>query len=206
MTETASTKPVVAAFDFDGTLTRHDTLLPFLLYVSGGLKFFIKIISLSPILGAYALRLMRNDVAKVKVLQAFLANSPMAGLRQNALDFASNKIPQMQRSVAMQRLRWHKQQGHRCVVVSASIELYLRPWALQAGFDDVVGSRLEELENGLTNGKLVGENCFGPEKMRRLEKLLGPRDGYILYAYGDSRGDRELLSAADFPFYRKFGE
>jgi phosphatidylglycerophosphatase C len=40
--------------------------------------------------------------------------------------------------------------------------------------------------------------------MRRLETLLGPRDGYTLYAYGDSRGDKALLSAADFPFYKKF--
>ena len=28
-------KPVVAAFDFDGTLTRRDTLLPFLLHTLG---------------------------------------------------------------------------------------------------------------------------------------------------------------------------
>jgi HAD superfamily hydrolase (TIGR01490 family) len=106
----------------------------------------------------------------------------------------------------MQRFAWHKQQGHRCVIVSASLELYLRPWATAAGFNDVLGSRLEALDDGRTSGKLLGENCFGPEKMRRLETLLGPREGYTLYAYGDSRGDKELLSAADFAFYKKFGE
>lgn len=204
MTETASTKPVVAAFDFDGTLTRHDTLLPFLWHVAGAYKFFIKIIMLSPILGAYALRLLRNDVAKVKVLRGFLANMQMSVLQEYALDFAANKLPLLLRDEAMQRLAWHKQQGHRCVVVSASLELYLRPWAEAAGFDDVLGSRLEELENGRTSGKLQGENCFGPEKIRRLQQLLGSRDGYILYAYGDSRGDRELLFAADFAYYKKF--
>lgn len=205
MTETAA-KPVVAAFDFDGTLTRHDTLLPFLLHVAGHVKFMIKIISLSNILTAYALGIMRNDIAKIKVLRRFLANMEMSKVQQFALQFAEQKLPGLLRPEAMQRLAWHKQQGHRCVVVSASLELYLRPWALKAGFDDVLCSRLEQIEGGRTSGKLLGENCFGPEKMRRLEALLGPREGYILYAYGDSRGDKELLSAADFAFYKKFGE
>jgi phosphatidylglycerophosphatase C len=128
----------------------------------------------------------------------------MASLQQYAQQFAEQKLPSLLRSEAMQRLAWHRQQGHRCVVVSASLEIYLRPWASTAGFDDILGSRLETLADGRTTGNLLGENCFGAEKMRRLETLLGSRDGYTLYAYGDSRGDKELLSAADYPFYKKF--
>ena len=197
-------KPVVAAFDFDGTLTRRDTLLPFLLHVAGPVKFSCKILLLLPTLTGYALGLIRNDKAKVKVLTSFIANMEMATLQQQALQFAENKLPSLLRSEAMQRLDWHKQQGHRCVVVSASLEIYLRPWASKAGFDDILGSRLETLADDRTTGNLLGENCFGPEKLRRLEALLGSRDGYTLYAYGDSRGDKELLSAADYPFYKKF--
>ena len=206
MTQSAAEKPVVAAFDFDGTLTRRDTLFPFLLHVAGPLTFTIKFITLLPTLCLYALGLMRNDIAKIKVLQRFLANRDLAHLQQQAIDFAENKLPSLQRSAAMQRLSWHKQQGHRCVVVSASLELYLRPWALKAGFNDVLCSKLEPIAGGLTSGKLLGENCFGAEKIRRLQALLGPREGYTLYAYGDSRGDKELLSAADFPFYKSFNQ
>jgi phosphatidylglycerophosphatase C len=197
-------KPVVAAFDFDGTLTRHDSLFPFLLHIAGPVKLFNKIILLSPILAAYAVGLLRNDSAKEKVLRSFLAGMEMDTLQHQALQFATYKLPALQRTVAMQRFHWHKQQGHRCVVVSASLEIYLRPWANKAGFDDILGTRLALLDNTHTSGKLQGENCYGAEKMRRLETLLGPRDGYTLYAYGDSRGDKALLSAADFPFYKKF--
>lgn len=204
MTQQSAAKPVVAAFDFDGTLTRRDTLLPFLLHVAGPVNFLIKIIYLSPILAAYALGMMRNDIAKIKVLRRFLADMEMAALQQLAMEFATEKLPGLLRGEAMQRLAWHRQQGHRCVVISASLELYLRPWASKAGFDDVLGSRLEALDNGRTSGRLLGENCFGPEKMHRLEALLGPREGYTLYAYGDSRGDKELLSAADYPYYKSF--
>jgi HAD superfamily hydrolase (TIGR01490 family) len=204
VTQQESNQPVVAAFDFDGTLTRHDTLFPFLLHVAGPLKFSLKLVTLLPTLTLYALGLLRNDIAKVIVLRRFLANMEMATLQQLAMEFAENKLPALQRTVALQHLAWHKQQGHRCVVISASLELYLHPWANKVGFDDVLGSLLEPINNGLTSGKLLGENCFGPEKMRRLEALLGPREGYTLYAYGDSKGDKELLSAADYPFYKSF--
>jgi phosphoserine phosphatase len=70
-------KPVVAAFDFDGTLTRHDSLFPFLLHIAGPVKLFNKIILLSPILAAYAVGLLRNDNAKEKVLHSFLAGMEM---------------------------------------------------------------------------------------------------------------------------------
>lgn len=196
--------PVVAAFDFDGTLTRRDTLFPFLLHVAGPFKFSCKILLLLATLTGYALGLIRNDKAKIKVLSSFLANMEMNALQQQALQFAEQKLPLLLRGEAMQRLEWHRKQGHRCVVVSASLEIYLRPWASKAGFDDILGSRLETRADGRTTGNLLGENCFGPEKLRRLETLLGSRDGYTLYAYGDSRGDKELLSAADYPFYKKF--
>lgn len=204
MTQQQTDKPVVAAFDFDGTLTRGDTLFPFLLHVAGPFKFSLKLLTLLPTLTFYALGLMRNDIAKIKVLRCFLVNMEMTTLQQLALAFAEVKLPTLLRTEAMQRLAWHREQGHRCVVVSASLEIYLRPWASKVGFDDVLGSRLEPLDGGRTSGNLLGENCFGPEKMRRLEALLGLREGYILYAYGDSRGDKELLSAADYPFYKSF--
>ena len=203
MTRHQTGKPVVAAFDFDGTLTRHDTLFPYLLYVSGPLKFSINFISLLPTLALYAFGLLRNDIAKTRVLQRFLANKSMHDLQRSATNFAVHKLPGLLRDEAMQRFAWHKQQGHRCVVVSASLELYLRPWANKAGFNDTLGSRLEVLAGDRASGKLLGENCFGAEKMRRLESLLGSRDGYTLYAYGDSPGDEALLAAADFSFYKK---
>jgi phosphatidylglycerophosphatase C len=204
VTQLQSNKPVVAAFDFDGTLTHRDTLFPFLLQVAGPLKFSIKFLSLLPTLTLYALGMMKNDIAKIKVLQRFLADMDMAALQQQALQFAENKLPSLLRSEAMQRLAWHQEQGHRCVVVSASLEIYLRPWASKVGFSDILGSKLTLQADGTTSGNLQGENCFGPEKMHRLQALLGRRDEYILYAYGDSRGDKELLSAADYPYYKKF--
>ncbi len=201
--EKPANKPVVAAFDFDGTLTRRDTLLPFLLYKLGAATVVRHAIVLSPTLAGYGLGLIRNDVAKERVFIQCLAGMRMDELQQEGERFASYVMPGLLRQEALQRLEWHKQLGHRCVVVSASLELYVQPWALKAGFDDVLASRLETLEDGIITGNLLGNNCFGIEKVRRLEALLGARNGYTLYAYGDSRGDKELLSGADYAYYRK---
>ena len=196
-------KPVVAAFDFDGTLTRRDTLFPFLRHTLGMTAFVRHVFVLLPILAGYGLGLIRNDIAKEKVFIRCLAGMNMDVLRQKGELFAANVLPNLLRPEAMMRLNWHKQQGHRCVVISASLELYVRPWAQRAGFDEVIATHLETREDGRITGKLSGENCFGIEKTRRLQALLGARDGYTLYAYGDSRGDRELLSLADYAYYRK---
>jgi len=196
-------KPVVAAFDFDGTLTRRDTMFPFLMHTLGRVAFVRHMFALSPALAGYGLGLIRNDIAKEKVFIRCLAGMNMDELRQKGELFAANVLPGQLRPEAMQRLNWHKQQGHRCVVISASLDLYVRPWAISAGFDDVIATHLQTREAGLVTGKLAGANCFGPEKVQRLQALLGGRDGYTLYAYGDSRGDRELLLSADYAYYRQ---
>lgn len=196
-------KPVVAAFDFDGTLTRRDTLLPFLLHTLGAAAVARHALALSTTLVGYALGLIGNGVAKEQVLVRCLAGMRIDELQQEAERFAALILPGLLRQETLQRFDWHKQQGHRCVVISASLELYVRPWAQRAGFDDVIATHLETLETGRITGKLSGANCFGIEKVRRLEALLGEREGYSLYAYGDSRGDRELLSSADYPYYRQ---
>ena len=195
-------KRVVAAFDFDGTLTRRETLLPFLLYTLGAAKVARHAFMLAPTLAGYGLGLIRNDVAKEKVFIQCLNGTGFDALRKKGEGFAAEILPGLLRRGAMQRFEWHKHQGHRCVVISASLEIYVRPWAIKAGFDEVIATRLETHQDGTVTGRLSGANCFGLEKLRRLEALIGDRDDYTLYAYGDSRGDKELLSSADYAYYR----
>ncbi len=97
----------------------------------------------------------------------------------------------------LDRLRWHREAGHEIVIVSASLDAYLRPLAPRLGADHVIGCRLEAAE-GIVTGRLLGGNVRGPEKVRRLDAWLG--DGPVeLWAYGDSSGDDELLARADHP-------
>ena len=197
-------KAIVAAFDFDGTLTTGDSLLPFLLFSSGKVKGWGKLFFALPAMIGFVLKLNSRQKAKESILTSFFGGMQIASLRKKGAEFAGGELNKMVIPSHMQRLKWHQEQGHRCVLISASVDLYLSPWAKQAGFDDLICSRPQVDEKGEFTGKLEGLNCWGPEKTRRLELLLGPKEGYELYAYGDSRGDQELLALADHPFYRTF--
>jgi phosphatidylglycerophosphatase C len=197
-----SKSSVVAVFDFDGTLTQRDTLLPFLKTVVGRWAFWWGLVVMSPILAAYALKFIPNWWAKEALLTYFLSGKEETKFYQFAQQFALEKIPTLLRPEALQRLQWHQAQGHQIVLVSASLEAYLLPWAEKMGFDVVAGTQLAVEDNRLT-GCILGKNCYGLEKVERLRAVLGELSQYTLYAYGDSQGDQELLAVSNYPYYRK---
>jgi HAD superfamily hydrolase (TIGR01490 family) len=193
-------RPIVAAFDFDGTLTYRDSLLPFAIFVRGKLRSTAYLTLELPRLAGFVLKFVPRQIAKEALLKRFFGGEHIETLRKWGQEFAHKGLPFLLRPEAMEKFHWHKQQGHRCVLVSASVDVYLNPWAYHVGFDDVVSSRLAVGPDHLVSGRLEGANCWGPEKTRRLEELLGPKAHYILYAYGDSRGDQEMLSMADHAY------
>lgn len=197
---------VVAAFDFDGTLTYRDTLLPFLFSIAGYATGTCKLIAQAPQLAIQLLKQASRQEIKEGFLTRFLQHTPIQEARKYGEKFAQDTLQQRLNPQAMQRLQWHLDQRHRCILVSANLDLYLEPWGKLAGFHDIVTSQCEVGNDNTLTGKLQGLNCWGPEKARRLAELLGPRHGYTLYAYGNSRGDQELLALADYPFYRQFFE
>ena len=103
----------------------------------------------------------------------------------------------------MARLNWHRARGDDVVIVSASPQLYVDVVAEQLGADGVVATRLAVGPDARLTGGYEGSNCRGEEKLRRVNEWITSR-GYHeapeVYAYGNSRGDRRLLSRADHPF------
>lgn len=203
MNEKKNERPVVAAFDFDGTLTYRDTLSSFLLYAAGPLRTFLYLLIQLPILVAFAAGRATRQETKERVLKQFFSGASIDKLRQMGEAFVRERLSRHLRPEAMQRLQWHREQGHRCVLVSASLDVYLEPWAESVGMDVALTSRVAFDGEGKVTGKLVGLNCRREEKVRRLRELLGPLEKYQIYAYGDSKGDKEMLEIADHPYYRK---
>ncbi|MEO0376098.1 MAG: HAD-IB family hydrolase [Cyanobacteria bacterium P01_A01_bin.17] len=202
-TEPSPEQLVVAVFDFDHTLTNRDSLMPFLHMVAGRWRFLWGLLRTSPALVGYMLKVIPNWKAKEAVLAHVLAGLTTEQLQTLGQRFAIQKIPTLLKQEAVDRLRWHQSQGHQTIVVSASLEAYLAPFAKAMEIDHVLGTQLVE-HSGCLTGQIQGQNCYGPEKVRRLQALLGNLKRYCVYAYGDSRGDRELLAAANFPYYRQF--
>src|ERR1700722_12448991 len=113
-------EPPVAAFDFDGTLTYCDSLLPFLRFVRGRRYFWQQLLRLSPILLACLLGLVSRDRAKQALLSAIVSRIEVSYLDAVARSFAADVLPAMINSRALNRLAEHVRAGHRVFIVSAS--------------------------------------------------------------------------------------
>lgn len=197
-------KPVIAAFDFDGTITKRDSLISFLAFTAGKWQTAKKLLLASPQIVRFLLNQISRQEAKEAILKQFFKGVPFHQLQELGEAFShSAALANLVYPAALKRLEWHRSQKHRCILISASLDVYLKPWSMKQGFDDLICSTLEIDQNGNATGLLKGKNCWGPEKEERLLNLVGSKEDYILYAYGDSRGDEQLLSKADYPFYRK---
>lgn len=197
---------VIAAFDFDGTLTRRDNVVPFLRRVRG-----------LPKLVWGALRRWRRLVPALArrerdTVKAVMSEAAFAGIHESVLDrhgseMAASIVGNHLRADVMTRLGWHHAQGHRVVIVSASYEAYLRHVARLLELDAAIGTRLEVGADGRCTGRLLGPNCRAAEKWTRLLAWLESeglsRSDVTLWAYGDSAGDRQLLDGADHPVWAK---
>jgi len=201
--ESENAKPVVAVFDFDGTVTYVDSFLPFLREVCGRVGFWLRMLWVGPALGMHLAGLIGNSKAKEIFLRVFLGGRSGDSLRASASGFVVGRLASLVNPGAMERVEWHRARGHRLLLLSASPELYLELWAAANGFEKVLGTRLE-LREGRVTGRLAGLNCHGSEKVDRLRAELGDLSGYEIHSYGDSRSDRILLDQVDHPGYRSF--
>ncbi len=204
--ENTEEKAVIAAFDFDGTLTYRDSFFMFIIHTFGWWGLIWKSLPILPKLVMYLFGKVSRTEAKEALLTQFFKGMTIDKVRKLGAVFAKEKLPSQMRPNAINRLRWHQKQGHRTLIVSASVDVWLEPWAEENGIEQVLSSRLEVDGEGCVTGKLTGKNCRREEKVRRLEEALGPLDQYEVYAYGDTIGDKEMMKAADYPYFCWFPE
>lgn len=196
-------RKIVAAFDFDGTLTEKDSLLPFFIATFGRFTTIKALIYLSLPLFLTLFSNDRRKKAKEILLTYFLKGKSLEFGKSAGVSFAENLLKEI-KPRGKEKFNWHKKQGHITVLVSANLTLFLEPFGKGFGFDHVLATIPEVDKNELFTGLILGENCRNGEKVKRLEAFLGPLSSYEIYAYGDSDGDKELLAIADHPHYRVF--
>lgn len=193
--------PALALFDFDGTLTNKDSFPAFLKFAVGKRKYWWGMCLISPFLGLYFLKLIPNHVAKMIVLRYFLEGWTIERLEKTGQAFSETVIPTILREQGLEKLRWHQSQGHRVFLISASVDWWIKPWAEAQGME-LICTRMKQVD-GIFTGEYDTPNCYGPEKLRRLKTRIPKLENYeAIYAYGDSKGDRELLSIASHPVYK----
>ncbi len=186
--------PDLAVFDLDGTLTRRDTFLPFLRRVAGSRTTAMALARSFPALAAACRDRARRDAFKEALVGATLGARESDGVDRMGAAYAEHLLATQLRPDTLARLRWHQAEGHDCVIVSASLTVYVAPLAKRLGVDRVVATELEVGSDGRLTGRFVGPNCRAAEKLRRIEAAYGDRP--IGWAYGDSVDDQIVLDRA----------
>lgn len=194
-------KPVVAAFDFDGTLGEGVSGLRFFRRLRGPLPYAWLWVRHLPSLVSYGAR-RRHEESLDRINRHVFTGLRAAEVEAVAQVYWRTVLPRHLLPEGMERLHAHLARGDRCVIVSRGYEVYLRPWAASLGITDVLATRLETGAGGLLTGRMPEPSCDGEHKRERLLRLLGPRDTYTLHAYGDGPGDFALLAEADCAFLR----
>lgn len=190
-------RQVIAAFDFDGTLTTRDTLIAFIRFTHGRCRLLIGLLRQAHWLLMMKLGLYPNGKAKEKVFAHFYYGTTHAQFTQWGRDFA-NLAETMLNSQTVKMLRQHQAEGHTVCIVTASIDEWVRPICERLGVNTILATRIEVSANGILTGRFLTPNCYGRQKVERLLEVFPMRQSYKLYAYGDGDGDNELFAIADF--------
>jgi phosphatidylglycerophosphatase C len=190
----------VAAFDVDNTLTVRDCVVPFMRSVAGAGR-LMKVIVSNAGQTFQNVRRRDRDALKAKFVSGVFAGRDAREVEALGVQFASKVADRWLRSDVATRMRWHQEQGHVVILVSASLGAYLHPLGDLLEVDAVLCTEMEEVDGVLT-GKLAGKNCRGEEKVSRVQKWreeAGIDVQDLVYAYGDSSGDKQLLELFSQP-------
>lgn len=192
----------IAFFDFDGTITTDDSLLKFIRFVVGDRRFLVGLLFLSPMLVLYKLKLIANYKAKQNLLSWYFRGMKKEDFFEVSSNYSLNHIDKIVRKKAIERINWHKKQGDKIVIVSASIDCWLRPWCERNNLE-LIATKLD-LSDDKIIGKFLTKNCYGQEKVNRIKEIYNLKEFDYIYAYGDSSGDKEMLSLANENYYKPF--
>lgn len=201
-------KKKIYCFDFDGTLTTSDTLLEFIKYAKGRGRFLMVFLMYSPLLVLMKLHLYPNWKAKQQIFAHLFAGMRIEKFDALCRDFAEES-QHLLRPKGITLMHEALVAGAQVFIVSASIDNWVRPF-----FDirnlkgvQVLGTQIE-VEDGKLTGRFKSNNCYGKEKVHRIAEVLKSfeRSEYEIEAFGDSRGDKEMLAFADKGHFKPFRE
>jgi len=200
--KTEAVSKLIAFFDFDGTITTKDTLLEFIKYSKGNLRFYTGFALHAPVLLAYKLNIISNQRAKEIMLRHFFGRMDIDKFNSVAAEFSTSVVPSLIRPKALSEIGKLKTLNAEIVIVSASPENWISGWCARQGIR-CIATRLVVEDNKIT-GRILGINCHGEEKVNRIRTDFDLSLYSDLYCYGDTNGDLPMLALGTYRFFKPF--
>jgi HAD superfamily hydrolase (TIGR01490 family) len=189
----------LALFDFDGTITDGDTFRPFIRLAVPRPRAMAGALLLSPMIVGYELGWVRASQMRAAAAFVGFRGRPERELDELGQRYAQTLRRRMRRE-ALDKIAWHQAKGDRVVIVSASLEQYLRGVSRELGVE-LICTRLEA-RGGTLTGRYAGGDCTGAQKASRVRARYELADYPVVYAYGDTSEDHALLQLASKRYFR----
>ena len=190
----------LALFDFDHTITDCDSYSRFLRRIATPRQLQQARWRIGPWVLGYRAGVVSAAAVRRRVTQLAFEGRDAGEIAAMARAYAADSLPGMLRPDMMKRLRWHRDRQHEVVLVSASLDAYLRPWCDTHGIDGLICNRLDAQDGRLT-GRYAGGD-IGGDKAALIRARHDLARYARIHAYGDSREDRPMLALAHERWYR----
>lgn len=188
----------LALFDFDGTLTHHDMYTRFILYSASPVRLVLGSIFLSPLYVLYKLRVIPARKLRPLVSYCAFVGRDQAVISALGKEYALNVIPHSIRPEMLATLKQHQVDGAQAVLVSASLDLYLRPWCESMGIALICSEM--SVKEGVYTGLYVSGDCSWDMKATKVQKQFRLSDYVEIFAYGNTDEDLAMLAIADHAY------
>ncbi|MEX8546712.1 MAG: HAD-IB family hydrolase [Mucilaginibacter sp.] len=191
---------VIAFFDFDGTITNRDIFWDFTFFrLKNGLS-VLKVVKALPDFALYLAKVLNNEQAKQRIFSKLFKDESLDSFNNSVEKYHQTHIYKRVKKDALDRIKWHKNSMHQVCIVSANFDLILHKFA-QANQIRLISTQIQ-VENNLITGKFATRNCYGEEKVSRIKSIFPDINSYTkIFAYGDSKGDLQMLDLATEKFY-----
>ncbi len=190
----------LALFDFDGTITTHDTYTKFVLSHTTTFRLVCGATILTPFIILYKCKLLPSSLLRILITKTAFKGVKVNTLTSRAKKYANEYLPTVMRNEMLEKIKAHQKNGDRVIIVSASLSPYLVHWSSNMGVE-LICSELEE-KDGKFTGTYVNGDCSGKRKVVNIKKLVDLSSFENIIAYGDTKEDLEMLALANVKFYR----
>ena len=193
----------LAIFDIDYTITKKETLMELFKYVIKKDKKNLRFLPRAIYCGImYAIGIYDERKVKETFLR-FIDGIKEEELAELVKEFYDGRLKNILYDDALKMIKKLKNEGYDIYLISASPEFYVNEFYNIKEVDKVIGTKFG-FENGTFVRKMVGNNCKGEEKVRRLKEVLKDEkidvDFKESYMFSDSLSDKPLLDLVGKPY------
>ncbi|NMF03234.1 HAD family hydrolase [Clostridium beijerinckii] len=193
----------LAIFDIDYTITKKETLMELFKYVIKKDKKNLRFLPRAIYCGImYAIGIYDERKVKETFLR-FIDGIKEEELAEFVKEFYDERLKNILYDDALKMMKKLKNEGYDIYLISASPEFYVNEFYNIKEVDKVIGTKFG-FENGTFVRKMVGNNCKGEEKVRRLNEVLKDEkievDFKESYMFSDSLSDKPLLDLVGKPY------